>query len=71
MCFAMNTRMPYHWKKHMFGMQPSNVGGIPWVADRVKVQELENWPNFWHFCVIHWGGFMRQHLMTMFEISKH
>jgi hypothetical protein len=38
--------MPYHWKKQMFGMWPSNVGGIPWVANGARVQELENWPSF-------------------------
>jgi hypothetical protein len=25
----MNTRIPHHWNKYMFGMQPSSVGGIP------------------------------------------
>jgi hypothetical protein len=24
----MNTKMIHHWKKQMFGMQPSNVSGI-------------------------------------------
>ncbi len=44
--YAMNTIMPYHWEKQMFGMQSLDIGGIPWVADGVGVQELENWPSF-------------------------
>ncbi len=34
--------MPYHWKKHMFGMYPLDASGIPWVVDGAKVQELED-----------------------------
>jgi hypothetical protein len=24
-------------------------------VDEAKVQELEDWPSFWHFCVKQWG----------------
>jgi len=26
---AMNTKMPFLWKRHMLNMQQSDVGGIP------------------------------------------
>jgi hypothetical protein len=26
----MNTKMPFLWKRQMFSMQQSDVGGIPW-----------------------------------------
>jgi hypothetical protein len=34
----------------MFGMLPLDANGIPWVVDGARVQELEDWPSFWHFC---------------------
>jgi len=27
-------------------------------ANAVGLQKLDNWFNFWHFCVKQWGGFM-------------
>ncbi len=66
----MNTRMPYHKKKHMFGMYPLDANGIPLVVDGARVQELEDWPSFWHFCVTQWGGFMRHVSLTSLSHSK-
>jgi len=47
----MNTRMPHHWNKYMFGMQPSSVGGIPdGLLMELNFKKLENLFSFWHFC---------------------
>jgi len=38
--------------------------------DGARVQELEDWPSFWHFCVKQWGGFMRHVSLTSLSHSK-
>jgi len=37
-------------------------------VDVIRLQKLENWFNFWHFCVGLWGGFM---IHITFTRSKH
>jgi hypothetical protein len=34
--------------------------------DEARLQELENWLYFWHFCVRRWGGFMIYVLFSTF-----
>jgi hypothetical protein len=62
----MNTRMPFLWKKKMFNMQQSYVGGIAWEQpmklEFLRVVELA------HFCVREWGGFM---IHVMFSTLPH
>jgi len=63
----MNTKKPMFWKKKMFGMQLSAIGGF-------LLKQLMNLEFkrriiclVWQFCVRQWGGFMIRLLFSTFS----